>query len=340
MVAIALRSEERVGLGIAVVAHAALVALLLWRPPTAPVVVPPDRIEVTISTDVGLKSTSPDPMSDARPDTGPEIGDPAPPAPELAPAPPIPRAEPPPPAPAPAPLPKARPEPPKPQPRAEPRPQPRPVPKAVPKAVPPPRPAPRPAARPAPAPVPRPSARPAPPRPAAAPARPAAAPARPSAAPAARPATKAGTTAGARPTTRPGATRVDSNFLAGVPGARAAGASRNPPAQAAGPAVQSSLLGAISREIKPHWQGKAPEGADAELLVTILRWNLNRDGTLAGTPTVVRQEGITDANRAQAQRHAEQAVRAVQLAAPFDLPDQYYDTWKRVTIRFDKRLSQ
>jgi hypothetical protein len=102
----------------------------------------------------------------------------------------------------------------------------------------------------------------------------------------------------------------------------------------------SSLLGAISREIKPHWQGKAPEGADAELLVTVLRWNLNRDGTLAGTPTVVRQEGITDTNRPQAPRHAEQAIRAVQLAAPFDLPDQYYDTWKRVTIRFDKRLSQ
>jgi len=104
--------------------------------------------------------------------------------------------------------------------------------------------------------------------------------------------------------------------------------------------VQSSLLGAISRAIRPHWQGKVPEGADSEKLVTILRWSLNRDGSLAGTPTVVRQEGITDANRPQAARHAEQAIRAVQLAAPFDLPAEYYDTWKRVTIKFDKRLSQ
>ena len=66
-----------------------------------------------------------------------------------------------------------------------------------------------------------------------------------------------------------------------------------------------------------------------------------RDGSLAGSPRVVRQEGITEANRPQAARHAEQAIRAVELAAPFDLPDQYYDAWKRVTsFRFDKRLSQ
>ena len=55
----------------------------------------------------------------------------------------------------------------------------------------------------------------------------------------------------------------------------------------------------------------------------------------------MRQEGITDANRSQAARHAEQAMRAVRLAAPFDLPPQYYDAWKRVAaFRFDKRLSQ
>ena len=75
--------------------------------------------------------------------------------------------------------------------------------------------------------------------------------------------------------------------------------------------------------------------------MTILSWSLNPDGTLAGTPRVVRQDGITDANRAQAARHAEQAVRAVQLAAPFNLPAEYYEAWKRVAdFRFDRKLSQ
>lgn len=128
-------------------------------------------------------------------------------------------------------------------------------------------------------------------------------------------------------------TRVGRDFLAG-----ASGAGGGLPAQRAGPQVQSSLLGAMARQLRPYWQGKVPEGPDAEKLVTILRYSLNRDGTLAGVPEIVRQEGITEANRPQARRHAEQAIRAVQLAAPFDLPPEYHDIWKRVTIRFDKRL--
>ena len=103
--------------------------------------------------------------------------------------------------------------------------------------------------------------------------------------------------------------------------------------------VRSSLASAISREIKPHWA--APQGVDADKLVTILAWDLNADGTLAGRPRVVDQQGITPANEAQAKRHAEQAIRAVQLAAPFDLPDMYYSGWKRITaFRFDRKLSQ
>ncbi len=136
-----------------------------------------------------------------------------------------------------------------------------------------------------------------------------------------------------------GASRIADDFLKGVPGAPASGAARNPPAAAIGPAVRSALASAISRELKPHWA--APQGAEAELLVSVLTFDLATDGALLGTPRLVRQEGITAANRSQAARHAEQAIRAVRLAAPFDLPAQHYDAWKRVAaFRFDKRLSQ
>ena len=139
--------------------------------------------------------------------------------------------------------------------------------------------------------------------------------------------------------TRPGGSRLGDDFLKGVPSARKAGTATTPPAATIGPAVRSALPGAISRQLKPKWV--APQGADAEKLVTILTWNLDTDGKLSGTPRVVRQEGITDANRPQAARHAEQAIRAVQLAAPFNLPAEYYDAWKRVSeFRFDRRLSQ
>jgi hypothetical protein len=137
-----------------------------------------------------------------------------------------------------------------------------------------------------------------------------------------------------------GASRIGSDFLKGVSApAPTKGTAPTPPAATIGPAVQSALAGAISRQIKPRW--KAPQGAEADQLVTILAWSLNPDGSLAGSPRVVRQDGITDANRPQAARHAEQAVRAVELAAPFQLPAEYYTAWKRIaSIRFDRKLSQ
>lgn len=306
----ALRRDEGVGLALAVAAHVALVAFLVWRPLGKPVLPPPERMTVTLSEEVGLTSTSPEPAARAAPDAGPEIGEPAPPEPVVRPEPSQPI---------------ARPEPPAPQPKPQPpKPQPKPAPRAAP---------PKPIARPAPPPP--------PPAPRAAPApRPAPKPAQARPQPRPQPAPRP---AQSRPTASPprnaGASSFADAFKSGVPGAQASGQSRNPPAQAIGPAVRSSLAGAISRQLKPKWA--APQGADAELLVTILSWNLNRDGTLAGRPTVVRQEGITDANRPQANRHAEQAIRAVQLAAPFDLPEEYYDAWKRVaSFRFDRKLSQ
>ena len=47
---------------------------------------------------------------------------------------------------------------------------------------------------------------------------------------------------------------------------------------------------------------------------------------LTGGPRVVRQiRQQRPSNQPQAGLHAEHAIRAVQLAAPFNLPDQYYD---------------
>jgi len=275
----ALRGEELAGLAIALAAHAGLLAVLVLHPGRAALVPPPERVTVTLSEDVGLTSTSPEPQAEAAAPAAPEI----------------------------APVPE-----PEPAPRAAPEPAPRPAPQPVPA----PRIKPEPVAVQVPAPRPQVRQQPQP--------RAAAAPPRATAAPAARPAA---------------ASRISNDFLKGIPGAQASGAAHNPPAASIGPAVQSALAGAISRQLKPHWA--APQGADAEKLVTILSWSLNRDGTLAGPPRLVRQEGITDSNRAQAARHAEQAMRAVQLAAPFTLPAEYFGAWQRVaSFRFDKRLSQ
>ena len=311
-----LSKQEGAGLAIAALAHAGLLGFLMLSPPGKTVKPPPQRMEVTFSEEIADQSTSPDPMAEAAPDVAPELGEPAPePVAQPQPLPEPPRPVPPPPQPQPKPVP----APPKPAPKPQPQPKPAP-PKPAPPRPAPPKPAP---AKPAPA-------KPAPAKPAA----------KPAPAKATTPKSGSGDTSPRRrPDAPTGGSRIGSDFLKGIPGSTKPGTAKAAPAATIGPEVRSSLAGAISRQINPHWA--APKGVDADKLVTILAWDLNPDGSLAGRPRVVDQQGITPANEAQAKRHAEQAIRAVQLAAPFDLPDTYYSGWKRVAaFRFDRKLSQ
>jgi len=252
MAATALPREERIGLATAIIAHATLLALLVYRPGPGDIVRPPERIVVTLSDEIGLISTSPDPFSDAAPDVAPTFGE---------------------------------------------MPEPEPAKAAATSHL-------------SPRPEPETHERPRPDR----------------------------AETRSQPDRRSGGSRLGDNFLEGVAGATGTQRSASPPAQAMGPNVRAALSGAISRQLKPKWV--APQGVDAEQLVTVLAWDLDQDGSLAGMPRVVRQYGITAVNRNQANRHAEQAIRAVQLAAPFNLPDEYYDAWKRIQFDFDKSLSR
>jgi hypothetical protein len=104
-------------------------------------------------------------------------------------------------------------------------------------------------------------------------------------------------------------------------------------------AVKRALGSEIGRQLKPRW--KAPTGQDVDQLVTILSWDLNKDGSLAGEPRFVSQSGVNASNAAQAAVHKENAIKAVRAAAPFKLPVEHYSYWKSVvSFRFDKRLSQ
>ncbi|MGX7952077.1 energy transducer TonB [Tsuneonella sp. HG249] len=134
-----------------------------------------------------------------------------------------------------------------------------------------------------------------------------------------------------------GGNRVGSDFLAGS-GESTKTSETRVPASKIGASAKASLFQQIAKEVRPRWQ--PPSGPEVEKLVTKLRFRLNADGSLAGRPEVVRQTGETDTNRPQAGRHAEQAIRAVQLAAPFDLPEEYYEAWKVVTVDFDWKLAQ
>lgn len=129
-----------------------------------------------------------------------------------------------------------------------------------------------------------------------------------------------------------------SGLLEGIGETDSPSRSTNPPAATITPAVQSSLAAAVRRQLRPHW--RPPTGADVEQLRTELRISLARDGSVTDIE-FLRQTGVTASNRPQAARHREQAIKAVRLASPFDLPQQYYDAWKVIgPLGFDARLAQ
>ena len=316
--ALGLHKDERLGLAAAVVLHAAVLGALFLDPHSDQQVEPPQRIEVTISDDYALTSTSPDPNSQAAASVAPTIGEAAPAA---------------------APMPDTRPSPLPPEPEPEPEPdRPAPQPKKTP---------PRPAETRKPAPKKEPKKEPVrekaesrKPEPKKAPPKEKTDDRKKSAIDDIVKKKSEGSSSkeSSKPAEKTGGSRIGADFLEGVTGAKST-EGKGTPAATIGPQVRSALSAAITRQLKPHWQ--APQGPEAEELVTYLAFRLNKDGSLDGRPTVVRQSGITDVNRNQASRHAEQAIKAVQLAAPFNLPAEYYDAWKRVSsFKFDKRLSQ
>lgn len=284
-----LQQEEKIGLGVAMLLHGALVAVLLQQAVRSDVLTFPERMEVSLVSEVGLESAARDPVPESRMAIAPTLGEDA-----QAPAE-TPPAETPPPQ-------QERVQPPPPRPAPTARPSPQPTARATPTPS-------RDRSRPDRTPAPRATATPAP-----------------------------RTTRAPQTAARSGGSRIGDDFLEGKGSSTRTDETRVPASQI-GSSARASIVQAIARQIRPHWN--APSGADAEQLVTILAFELDEQGRLKGRPRVVSQTGINDSNRPQASLHAERAIRAVQLAAPFDLPLEYYNAWRSINgARFDRNLSQ
>ncbi len=100
--------------------------------------------------------------------------------------------------------------------------------------------------------------------------------------------------------------------------------------------VMAAIASSIVQQIKPHW--RAPDGEGSDKIRTVVSIELNADGSLSQAPTLVRQEGVTDASRELAAEHRLRALEAVQKAAPFTLPPDHHPIFKRVTMIFDRRM--
>ena len=333
---------EKVGLGVAVVGHIVLFGLLsvgfLATPNPQKLAQTP--MEVSLVKDVALEATAPQAVTPPAQSVAPEEGEPedAAPPPEPA-AEPAPEPEPAPPAPQPKPAP-AKPTPPKP---APPKPAPAPAPKPAPVK---PQPRPKPAAEaPAkPSPKPAPAKQPAKPAPAApaktaskAPSAPAKTTGKPSSASKPAAAKGSGSSETAK-TAKPRGSRLGSDFLAGLTSDPSPSKSTAPRAAKIDGRAMASIVQAIARQIQPCADRQVNPGPGANEIVTTLNLRLNEDGTLAATPRMVRQSGVTDENERYKQRVVDLGVAAFKGCAPLKLPAEYYSTpsggWNNINFQW------
>lgn len=275
MATLALRNDEKIGLGAAVLLHGALVGVLAMQTMRSEVAVFPERINVSLATEVGLEAAAPEPVSESRMASAPTLADNPAPAPEAA---------------KPEPAPRVQPAPPKPPARTAPQ-------------------------QPAPS---RDRTRPG------------------------RPPLKQAPTTPPRKTAAPktgGGSRIGDDFLPGKGSSTTTTETRAPTA-AIGPNERASIQQAFARQVKPHWT--SPQGLDVDKLISLVDFSLKPDGSLKGRPVCKTDPGsITEGNKTQAALHCERAIKAVQLAAPFKLPTEYYSVWKTIRgARFDRNTSR
>ena len=249
-----------------------------------------NSVPVTIVSEMVIAAA---PADNPAPEPSPEDGATAPVEVPPAPTPPTP----------PAPTPPA----PKPEPRPEPRPAPRPEPRPAPRPAPTPRPTPAPAPPKKETPAPRPAPTPTPP------AKSNPAPSRPTPAPPAK-TNPAPTPAPARP--QPG---LDLDSLAGPPRPTQ---NRGRPAtgqQGAGSASQATgpQLTAIFNQVYPHWTLNCDVPGANDLRIQF-ELTLSSDGRITKGPTLVNGQSSAVYRAA-----ADNAVRALRQAAPFDVPSNF-----------------
>jgi colicin import membrane protein len=97
------------------------------------------------------------------------------------------------------------------------------------------------------------------------------------------------------------------------------------------PQLSQNEIAILRAQLYSCWN--PPVGVqEAKDLVVTVRFSLNRDGSLAGEPTVLNR-----GRNALFQIAAEAATRAVRRCQPFRLPVSKYEAWQDVEVNFDPK---
>ncbi|OYY71576.1 cell envelope biogenesis protein TolA [Sphingomonas sp. 28-63-12] len=140
---------------------------------------------------------------------------------------------------------------------------------------------------------------------------------------------------------RPRGSRLGDDFLKGLTDKPSPSKSVTPRAAVIDARALASIQDAISRQIQPCADRQVNPGPGANEIVTVLNLRLNPDGTLAATPTMVRQTGTDGEAGRYARRVIDLGIAAFKGCSPLRLPPEYYQTpsggWNNINYKWQLR---
>jgi len=129
--------------------------------------------------------------------------------------------------------------------------------------------------------------------------------------------------------------RLGADFRKGLAAQATTSRGQTPRASTVSAQAMSSLGAALFRQFKPCYELGSLSGTPAMSINTVLRLRYKKDGTLAGPPELIEQDGVNGGNSSYARQMAEVARRAVLRCTPVKLPVELYEGgWDDFELRF------
>jgi hypothetical protein len=127
---------------------------------------------------------------------------------------------------------------------------------------------------------------------------------------------------------------LGSDFLRGIPAEKSPGKAAVPRAATVDAQAMAGLVALIASKVKPCYTVPAG-GSDTQMIISRVHLRLKRDGSIAATPEVVGNTGVTPVNQPYVRQMNEAAVRAIQRCAAYDLPAELYTGgWEDLIFTF------
>lgn len=143
------------------------------------------------------------------------------------------------------------------------------------------------------------------------------------------------------PTARPRGSRLGPDFLKGLADKPSTSTSPTPRAAVIDARALAGIQDAIRRQIQPCADRQVNPGPGANQIVTTFNLRLNPDGTLAATPTVIRQAGTDGEGGRYSKRVIDLGIAALTGCSPLKLPPEFYATpaggWNNINYNWQLR---